>query len=119
MEDTRVIDPSAHERLLEWGGSELLSQMVGLFLEHTGARMEMISSGFETGEARQVEHGAHSLKSSAANVGAQRVRGLAQRLETLASEGNLDAAREFHEPLRAAVAEADAQLRDMDEGFEE
>ena len=119
MEDTRVIDPSAHERLREWGGDKLLRQMVGLFLENAGARMDMISSGFETGEARQVEHGAHSLKSSAANIGAERVRGLAQHLETLASEGNMEAAREFHEPLRAAVAEADARLRDMDEGFEE
>ena len=119
MDETQVIDPAAHERLREWGGSKLLREMVKLFLENTGARMEMISSGFETGETRQVEHGAHSLKSSAANVGAEVVRGLAQRLETLASAGDFDAARDLHEPLRAAVTAADARLRDMIEGFEE
>jgi HPt (histidine-containing phosphotransfer) domain-containing protein len=119
MDDTQVIDPAAHDRLIEWGGSKLLREMVRLFLENTGARMEMISSGFETGEAGLVEHGAHSLKSSAANVGAEMVRALAQQLETLASRGDVDAARDLHEPLRAAVTAADARLRDMIEGFEE
>jgi len=119
MDDTQVIDPAAHDRLLEWGGSKLLTEMVRLFLENSGARMEMISSGFGTGEARQVEHGAHSLKSSAANVGAETVRGVAQQVETLASRGDLDAARDLHELLRTAVGEADARLREMIEEFQE
>ena len=62
----------------------------------------------------EVEHGAHSLKSSAANIGAERVRGLAQQVEDLASQGDLDGVRRLHESLRAAVADAGAQLREME-----
>jgi HPt (histidine-containing phosphotransfer) domain-containing protein len=114
MDEAQIIDPAAHERLLEWGGSELLNAMVGLFLEHAGERMERISSGLEAAEASAVEHGAHSLKSSAANVGAERVRSLAQEVENLASRGDLDGVRGLHDRLLTAVADADARLRAME-----
>jgi len=91
----------------------LLKAMVGLFLEHAGERMERISSGLDAGEANEVEHGSHSLKSSAANVGAECVRGLAQEIEDLASRGTLDGVQGLHDRLREAVADAEARLREL------
>ena len=114
MDEPQIIDPAAHDRLLEWGGNELLEAMVGLFLEHAGERMERISTGLDAAEANEVEHGAHSLKSSAANIGAERVRGLAQQVEDLASKGDLEGVRTLHEQLRTAVADAGARLREME-----
>jgi HPt (histidine-containing phosphotransfer) domain-containing protein len=114
MDEAQIIDHAAHERLLEWGGNELLNAMVGLFLEHVSERVERISSGLDAAKANEVEYGAHSLKSSAANVGAERVRSLAQEIEDLASMGDLDGVRGLHERLRTAVADADARLREME-----
>ncbi|HSR41698.1 MAG TPA: Hpt domain-containing protein [Longimicrobiales bacterium] len=118
MSDSDVIDPTAHERLLEWGGPKLLSQMIRLFLENTGERMELIASGFRDGEVQKVEHGAHSRKSSAANVGAERLRVLAADMEGRASRGELEAAEELHEAMQTARAEAEHRLREIERGLE-
>lgn len=119
MSDTDIIDPAAHERLLEWGGSKLLREMVRLFLENSGERMQLIATGFAEADARKVEHGAHSLKSSAANVGAERVRGFAMEMEERASRGDLRSALELHEGLTTALGAATARLRELQPGREE
>lgn len=119
MSDSHIIDPAAHERLLEWGGDKLLHQMIRLFLENVDERMQLIATGLREQEARKVEHGAHSLKSSAANVGAVRLGSLAADVEERASRGDLDGADELHPALRAACTEGVARLREMERGFDE
>lgn len=116
MNENDVIDRSALERLEEWGGERLLTQMVRLFLENSGQRMEQILGGFEDSDADAVERGAHSLKSSAANVGAQEVRGLAQDLEERASRGDLESAEALRGPLTDAWERACGALREMQRG---
>jgi HPt (histidine-containing phosphotransfer) domain-containing protein len=109
-----VIDSAAHQRLVEWGGPKLLRQMVRLYLENSGERMDQIATGFEEGNADLVERGSHSLKSSAANVGAMQVNKLAEDIEDRAAEGDLDGARTLHEPLVRAQSEAETLLRDIE-----
>lgn len=118
MNESDIIDPAAHERLLEWGGSKLLHQMVRLFLENLDERMELIAAGFREGEARDVERGVHSLKSSSANVGAVRLRALAADMEERASRGDLDGAEELHAALQSARADAEARLRTLEKRME-
>lgn len=119
MSESDVIDPAAHERLREWGGPRLLREMIRLFIENAGERMELIATGFAEDEARKVEQGAHSLKSSAANVGAVEVRRLAADVEERSSTGDLEGARELHGPLQDACAEALSRLASMQRGLEE
>jgi HPt (histidine-containing phosphotransfer) domain-containing protein len=88
MTDSQIIDPQALERLREWGGDKLAGQMVRLFLKNSGARMDQIRTGAGTGDLEEAERGAHSLKSSAANIGAESLRTLATRIESAALEGN-------------------------------
>lgn len=119
MNESDVIDPAAHERLREWGGTKLLKEMIRLFLENAGERMGQIATGFADGEVGKVEHGSHSLKSSAAHVGAERLRGFAADMEDRASRGDLEGARELHEPLQQACAEAMERLRQVEGGLRE
>ena len=90
MNDLPLIDLAQLERLNEWGGDDLQRKMIDLFLTHSIERLDQIREGISTGSSEQAETGAHTLKSSAGNVGAQRVQRLAQDAESLAEEGKLD-----------------------------
>ena len=92
MSEPLVIDPAALTRLREWGGEKLLSQMIRLFLDNAPTRMEQIRSGArQDGDVGEAEQGAHSLKSSAANLGAEELRSLAAAMESRASDGDVEA----------------------------
>ena len=110
MTDSEIIDPQALERLREWGGDKLASQMVRLFLKNSGTRMDQIRNGVDGGDLGEAERGAHSLKSSAANVGAEHLRAMATRLEGAALDGNQNDAKALLPELEAAFAEAMGEL---------
>jgi len=97
-----LMDPEAFVRLREWGGDVLLGKMVALFRENGPQRMEEIERGLEEGNASRVEHGAHALKSSAGNLGAERLRRLCQLVEDAGEGGRVDDARALHPLLREA-----------------
>ena len=86
--DAVVIDPKAHARLTEWGGEELVTQMIRLFLENAPTRLEQVRNGLSEGGLAEAERGVHSLKSSAANVGAVAVSRIANEMEERASDGD-------------------------------
>jgi len=111
-----IIDREAIRRLEDWGGPHLVTQMIRLFLENAPVRMEQMRACFEDDPGDGPMRGAHSLKSSAANVGAERVRELAQRMEDLAHEGDLDRFRALVPELEAAYAEARDALEPLTRG---
>lgn len=117
MSDTDPLDPAALGRLQEWGGDKLLGQMIRLFLENAPGRMAQIRSGFSGGEISESEKGAHSLKSSAANVGALRVRDLAADIERLAGGGDSAGAKELLPALESAFGEAISALETVEKGL--
>jgi HPt (histidine-containing phosphotransfer) domain-containing protein len=117
MSDTDILDQSALDRLQEWGGDKLLGQMIRLFLENAPARMAQIRSGVEGAGVAEAEKGAHSLKSSAANVGATSVRTLAADLERAASGGDAHSVEQLLPPLEAAFAEAISALQTVEKGL--
>lgn len=114
----RLVDPEALDRLKEWGGDTLVAKMVELFLEVTPERVEAIRKGLEVGDLNAIERGAHSLRSSAGNLGADAVRDLAGRIEELAAAGNLDGIRPLAEDLgerfRGTWEELNTRLQDGD-----
>jgi HPt (histidine-containing phosphotransfer) domain-containing protein len=89
MEDLPLLDLAQMERLNEWGGPELQKKMVELFLTHSQDRLDQIGEGVSAGDAVRAETGAHTLKSSAGNVGAQRLQALARDAEALAEAGSM------------------------------
>jgi HPt (histidine-containing phosphotransfer) domain-containing protein len=119
MSDPQILDGKAMERLREWGGDELASQMVKLFLANSPSRMDQIRSGLAGQDATETERGAHSLKSSAANVGAERVRQLSLGIEGAASNQDLSTAAELFSALEEAYALTRAALEEVDRANEE
>lgn len=117
MEDRPVVDLRAIERLREWGGEELPRKMIDLFLDHSPGRMDQIREGARTGETRNAETGAHSLKSSAGNVGAVRLQGLSEEAESRAEARDLSGLREILPALEEAFGEALEELRKILEGM--
>jgi HPt (histidine-containing phosphotransfer) domain-containing protein len=119
MSDLPVVDSTQIEKLKEWGGVGLQRKMIDLFLTHATDRLDQIRDGLSSSDPDKAETGAHTLKSSAGNVGASRVQGLAQEAETLAEEGNLDGLQGLLPSLETEFKEACSALKEIAEGIQE
>lgn len=111
MDDLPVVDEGAIERLKEWGGEELPRKMIELFLDHSGDRLRQIRDGLTSGDAGRAEAGAHSLKSSAGNVGAVRLQKLTEKAEITAEKEDMDGLRDLVPAVEKAHGEAVQELR--------
>ncbi len=114
-----IINQDALKRLNDWGGADLIQQMLRLFLENAPERINQIRAAFDDDPGGVPERGAHSLKSSAANVGAEGLRAIALRMEHAASEGDLESVRKMFPQLEAAFEEAKTELEQILAGYTE
>jgi HPt (histidine-containing phosphotransfer) domain-containing protein len=119
MENLPLVDLAQMERLSEWGGPDLQKKMVELFLTHAGERLDQIRNGVSTGDSIKAETGAHTLKSSAGNVGAQRVQALARDAEALAESGSMADLEAMLPQLEEEFQAACGALQQILEGGEE
>ncbi len=74
----------AMDRLRHLGGDQFAADMVRLFLEYGQAKMSEARQAFVAGDMAEIAKAVHPLRSSAANVGADRVNELATLLEEVA-----------------------------------
>jgi HPt (histidine-containing phosphotransfer) domain-containing protein len=111
--DPTIIDPAALQRLEKWGGPSLSQEIVQLFLENGPSRMDQIRAAMDGEDLDVPERGAHSLKSRAANVGAQHVQRFASEVELAASGGDLQTVRDLIPNLEEAYAQATRELAVM------
>ncbi len=117
--DQNIIEQAALDRLEEWGGTDLTRQMVRLFLDSTPERIDQIRTCEEDDPGDLPERGGHSLKSSAANVGAQEVGRLAAEIEEYAANGDLEAVRVLLPEIEAAFDRARDVLESLSKGSPE
>ena len=105
-----VID---HHALLEGfdGNRGLLKEMARLFLADYPRRVEEIKESIRRGNATALERAAHALKGSVGNFAAKEASAMAQRLEDLGRDGQLDAAGEGFIALESELALASKELR--------
>ena len=108
--DSTIIDPAALKRLKDWGGESLSREIVRLFLENGPSRVDQIREALDGEDLDVPERAAHSLKSSAANVGAQLLRNVASDLELAASGGDVQRVRDLVPNIEEAFAEAAQEL---------
>jgi HPt (histidine-containing phosphotransfer) domain-containing protein len=99
---SQVLDAQALERLHRLGGKQLVDRMIDLFSTHTGPTVAQALASFAAGDYEGVERAAHSLKSSAANLGAEELKYLAEEIEQAAPS----ASRPKLEPLMAQLQSA-------------
>ncbi|MDB4906086.1 MAG: hypothetical protein JWO05_870 [Gemmatimonadetes bacterium] len=102
MPNETEIDAAAIERLQRFGGGKLLREMIALFIEHAPTRVQAARAGMDAGDADAVRMALHSLKSSAAQLGAMTLQDACARGEELARAGSLT-------ELPAVVAEVEQE----------
>jgi HPt (histidine-containing phosphotransfer) domain-containing protein len=102
-----VLDEAALVRLRRIGGPDLVRRLIELYLSNVEDRIGTLTRGVAEGDAVQVELAAHTMKSSAGNVGAIRLQHTAEALELSAGSGVIDdqlVARLVHEHEESAAA---------------
>ncbi len=105
LEQIQELDPA--------GGSGLIRQIMQVFLESTGDTLRQIDQAVAMGDADGVRRGAHSLKSSSANVGAETLSELFRQLEVLGREGKLAAANPLLGEMRQAYQLATREIHEL------
>lgn len=87
--DVPVLDQS---RLLDQFGDEpeVIAELRDLFLDDFPQQLERIRGGIASGDTDLIARAAHSLKGASGTFGAERVYRVAQAIERLAREGQLD-----------------------------
>jgi CheY-like chemotaxis protein len=86
------------------GERELLQEMIEVLLAEAPGELATLRTALHDGDARRLEHTAHSLKGALGAVGATRAQGLAQQLEAKARADQLEGALSIWQQLDAELA---------------
>lgn len=105
-------DPAALERLHRWGGDALRTQIVEMFLARAPDQIAAALAAAERGDAEEVRKIAHTLKSSAGQLGALSVQRLCQDAERRAEAGEVASLAPLAHALGTELERYRAWLRD-------
>lgn len=111
MSSAQVIDRAAADYLVKLGGLEFLDRMIEVFSAHPPHLLEEATVALAAGRLEPVERAGHSLKSSAANIGAVAMREMAARVEKAAAAGQVDALPDLLAELARSHGEACRQIK--------
>jgi len=103
VHDSSVFDPEALASLIG-DDPELVQELVGLFSDEAPRLLDAIRKAVAASDAHAVAHAAHTLKGSAANLGAPRASEAALVLEMIGRSGDLGPAGVACERLEAELA---------------
>ena len=84
MPNPPTIDPDAIANLRELNpgdNGEFLREIVSIYIEDTPKRLADLRTNLASGDVPAFTRAAHTIKGSSANVGAQVLKGMAERLE--------------------------------------
>jgi HPt (histidine-containing phosphotransfer) domain-containing protein len=112
--DTPVLSATVLEELAASVGEDraFVAQLIDAYLTDSPAQLEAVESAVTAGDTAALVPPAHTLKSSSATLGAQRVASEARALEMAGRAGSIDEeARSVASTLRATWDEAAAALR--------
>ena len=106
----RVLDDSALARLDRIGGGEFIVEMIELFLENAPIRLANAREAYDAGEPATLYRAVHSLKSTAANLGARSLQRAAEAAEERAKAEDMDALPPLLDDLDRRYEEARTEL---------
>ena len=113
-----ILDLDVIADLRELGGEEdpgLLLELVGMFLEDGPNYVREITTGFEAQDLERVKRASHTLKSSAANMGAMSLASLARSIESTAKSSDMALLRELSSALREVYQETAEALSGLEQ----
>lgn len=104
-----VLDPAPLEQLRALqrpGRPDLIARLIEMFRDDAPKKRDEIGRSLETEDAETLHRAAHTLKSSAANLGARELSVRAAEIEAAAREGRFTDARALAEALAPMVDRA-------------
>ncbi len=104
------VDPDALTRLERFGGSKLLREMIALFVQIAPTRLHAAQGAVAEGRLATAENELHSLKSSAAQLGAMRLSRLSDQGELLARGGMVTGITELLSECRTELMRVESWL---------
>jgi HPt (histidine-containing phosphotransfer) domain-containing protein len=110
MAQPTCIDNRALDRLRRQGGPVLVREIVKVFLEDAPQRLRDGRAGAKSGNLDAAGRAAHSLKSTAAALGAVDLKAISARIEQLAAANQGQAVDALLDEWDAAFAEAEREL---------
>lgn len=99
----------ALEELKDIMGDEF-SLLIETFLNDSITRVDALSTAIATDDAETVRSSAHSFKGSSSNICALQLTELCRQMEAMGKDGNLSAAGELLEQIKAEFAAVQAAL---------
>jgi len=105
-----VLDSDVLAGLAELGDPEFFAELVDDFVHSTVSYLAALREAVSTGDCEGVHRTAHTMKSSAANMGATRFSEMCRDLEAAGREGRLGGMEEAYELLRAHYEDVAAAL---------
>ncbi|MEZ5977236.1 MAG: Hpt domain-containing protein [Planctomycetota bacterium] len=92
------------------GGTDLLAELIGMFLEETPVRLRGIHEAIDRDDLVEVERIAHALKSSSGNLGALLLASMCREIEASCREGQVDDVKSLVERSRTEFERVRAAL---------
>ena len=110
MDKPPLRDESVLEALLHYGPPSFLVQLIQVYLETTATHVDNAEASFAARDWKALTFAAHSLKSSAGNLGLPRMLDTVQKLELAARSAQVEEARALVAGLRRIWSDSCAAL---------
>jgi HPt (histidine-containing phosphotransfer) domain-containing protein len=107
MDNSVAINPATFDMLKENFG-EILPELISAFLEDSFILLKNIETGVTENNKTSIETAAHTLKSSAKNMGADK---LAQLCSELEKTDDLEEAQQLHQQALREMQQAEIELQ--------
>ncbi len=116
MNDLPILDEESIENLRALGpegDDSFLKEIIGIFIDDTPQRLQEMRDAFAARDQSTFSRAAHSIKGSASNLGAMRLKSLAEKLEKAAKQASLDGLDAELPKMEAEFATARAELEKL------
>ncbi len=105
LDQIRSLDPS--------GGDEITRKIMRAFLDSSEGYMQGIEDAIVNKDAESLRRFAHTLKSSSANIGAEKLSELFKQLEKYGHAGELTHVNALHEDMRQHYQQVISEVREI------
>lgn len=116
MSDVPILDPESIDNLRALGAEgddSFLKEIIGIFLADTPQRITELRTSFAAGDQPAFSRAAHSIKGSASNLGAMRLRALAEKIEHASKQQGIAGLDRLIPDLEAEFATVKAELEKL------
>jgi HPt (histidine-containing phosphotransfer) domain-containing protein len=107
-----VIDKSTFDELKQMSGEDFINELIDAFLDDAPNMFRNMHTALAAKDVEAFRRNAHSMKSNANTFGATELGALAEELELMGKENNLDIGNRL-EAMKEAYAKAAEELERM------